>query len=501
MVTDWLSARAQATPKKTALIMGERHWSYGELDRLVDGVCGRLLAAGVEPGQVVAILMPNSLPYVCLIHALARLGAVLLPLNTRLTTAELNWQLAHTGCRLGLYTGETADKCSMLSGEWFMVNDDWLAGSLLTKNHFPFSMNHLQAIIFTSGTSGRPKGVLLTFANHFWSATASAFHLGTLPDDRWLSCLPLYHVGGLAVLFRCCLYGTAVILHDGFDLDAINQSLDTRAPTLISLVPTMLHRLLPSRRHWPASLRLILLGGASAPPDLIHQANQLPRQPFTMNRFPLVAPTYGLTEAASQVATMLPEGARHKPGSVGRPLLFTTVRILGEDGQEMPPGEPGEIVVTGPTVMVGYYSGEARKERDDSASLPLSSLHTGDIGYLDADGDLWVLQRRSDLIVSGGENVYPAEVEAVLKAHPAVAAACVVGIPHPEWGQQVAAMVLATSEVSADELITFARQRLAGYKIPRYIQFAAALPQTASGKIHRQMIAATLAQSFTTSDS
>jgi O-succinylbenzoic acid--CoA ligase len=225
-------------------------------------------------------------------------------------------------------------------------------------------------------------------------------------------------------------------------------------------------------------LRLILLGGANAPRELLAEAATagLP-----------VAVTYGLTEAASQVATMPPSGSRLKPGSAGRPLLFTGLAIAGEDGGELPPGAPGEIVVSGPTIMAGYYADlEATAER-----IRNGRLYTGDVGYLDEDGDLWLLDRRDDLIVSGGENVYPAEVERVLRQHPAVAQACVVGLPHPDWGRQVAAVIVphAAASVTADELRAFGRERLAGYKLPRIIVFADELPQTASGKIQRRVVA------------
>jgi O-succinylbenzoic acid--CoA ligase len=307
---------------------------------------------------------------------------------------------------------------------------------------------------------------------------ASAYRLGVERGDRWLSCLPLYHVGGLAVLFRSCLYGTAVIMHDGFHIEAINESLDTQQVTLISLVPTMLYRLLQARTRWPDSLRLVLLGGAAATADLITHAH-------TAN-VP-IATTYGLTEAASQVATMLPDDMRRKPGCVGKPLLFTAVRIVNENGESCLPGEYGEIVVSGPTIMQGYVN---NKEATAKA-LCNGELYTGDIGYVDEAGDLWLVQRRSDVIVTGGENVYPAEVEAVLKAHPAVTAVCVAGVDHPEWGQQVAAMIVLNKPgaISEAELLTYCRDHLAGYKLPRLIQFAGALPQTASGKIHRQAVA------------
>lgn len=491
MTQDWLTARAQASPQALALLIGERQWTYAELDRLAQGCCSNLAVKGIQPGQNVAALLPNGLEYVVLIHALARLGAVLVPLNTRLTPAEITWQLKQTQPTIIVYAKEMASLTEALpNGKWVEVTallEQPEETEFLTETQFlqPFDLNAPQAIVFTSGATGHPKGVVLTFANHFWSTTASSYRLGLLPHDRWLSCLPLYHVGGLAVVFRSCLYGTAIVLHPRFDLDEFNRSLETDAVTLTSLVPTMLHRLLAARagRPWPTSLRLILLGGAAASPTLLEAAFQAQAP---------VATTYGLTEAASQVATLLPAEVMRKPGSVGRPLMFTAVRIVDEEGKTVPPDALGEIVVAGPTVMKGYY----KNETATAQTIRNGELFTGDMGYLDTDGDLWVVQRRSDLILSGGENVYPAEVEAVLTQHPAVARACVVGLPHAEWGQQVAALVELElgAQVTAAALLEFSRQRLAGYKQPRRISFTDALPQTASGKIARRDVVEQLAR-------
>jgi O-succinylbenzoic acid--CoA ligase len=206
-----------------------------------------------------------------------------------------------------------------------------------------------------------------------------------------------------------------------------------------------------------------------------------------------ISATYGLTEAASQVCTSLHEDFYRKPGSVGRPLLFTQVGIFSKDGQELPALEPGEIVVSGPTVMAGYD----QNDETSAGILQDVRLHTGDIGYMDKDGDLWVLQREGDIIISGGENVYPTEVEAVLASHPAVVAACVIGIQDEEWGQRVAAAVvpIESGAISAEELLTYCRQDLAGYKLPRVVVFVNALPQTASGKIQRQSVLQIIEQS------
>jgi O-succinylbenzoic acid--CoA ligase len=249
--------------------------------------------------------------------------------------------------------------------------------------------------------------------------------------------------------------------------------------TLVSLVPTMLYRLIDSREAPPPHLRMALIGGAAATPELVQAAQRA--------GFPVVT-TYGLTETASQVATQTPERTQIKPGSVGKAIPFTEISIESEDGHPLPTGQIGEVVVRGPTVMRGYH------QHEDATALTLrgGSLHTGDLGYLDEDGDLWLVQRRSDLIVTGGENVYPAEVEAALRTHPTVRDACVVGVAHPEWGQQVAAMVVPDGEIRGDEIATYLRERLAGYKIPRIVQFVDALPLTGSGKVERKAVKAAL---------
>ncbi|HSH01966.1 MAG TPA: o-succinylbenzoate--CoA ligase [Anaerolineae bacterium] len=492
----WLTARAQATPHAPALIIGTQTWTYAQLEQRVTHWYQYLLGLRLTPGHKLAILMYNNLNYVCLLHAAARAHLTLIPLNTRLTPPEINWQLNH------LNTPHAPIK-ALLHTPTFDSTINALTTTIPTISISPTTLpsitsppdypspppptNQISHLLFTSGTTGHPKAVQLSFHNHFYSAIASAFRLGLQPHDRWLSCLPLYHVGGLAVIFRSCLYGTAVTLHQKFDLDAINHDLDTQPITLISLVPTMLYRLLNSRQTWPDSLRLVLLGGAAATPDLVHRAHA--------HNIP-IATTYGLTEASSQVATMRPDDVLRKPGSVGRPLLFTTVTILDDDGQPCPPNQYGELTVSGPAIMSGYYQNETATHK----TLRDGRLHTGDIGYLDEDGDLWLVQRRSDIIITGGENVYPAEVERLFLDHPAVAAICVVGLPHPEWGQQVAALIVPTPDAPPPAqltplLLTHARHHLASYKLPRTITYTDHLPQTANGKIHRPTVVTHLQQS------
>ena len=503
--SDWLRWRALATPEKLAVLWEERSVSYAELDRIANVLAAGLAARGLRHGDKVATLMGNSVEAIGLIHAVARAGAVLVPLNTRLAPAELERQLGLVEPALLAHEDNLSEDGGSAGGESrpgitaipervskppevVMISE--LVRDMLHTNkdnveacpapsHRPGPQ--LQSIVFTSGTTGTPKGVQLSFDNHFWSATASSYRLGVNTEDRWLSCLPLYHVGGLAVVLRSCLYGTAIVLQRSFELELFQRCLREDGVTITSLVPTMLHRLLnsSSASEWPERLRLVLLGGAAAAPELLRVASEAGVP---------VATTYGLTETASQVATALPADVRRKPESVGRPLMYTELRIADPDGKKLPQGVMGEFLVRGPQVMSGYYANRAAT----GLALRRGWLHTGDMGFVDADGDLFVVQRRSDLIVSGGENIFPAEVEAALREHPAVAEACVVGLPDDEWGQCCAAAVQLRSgeTLSGEALLAFSRARLAGYKLPspNLIRFVDALPQTASGKIERRTV-------------
>ncbi|MCB0165588.1 MAG: o-succinylbenzoate--CoA ligase [Anaerolineae bacterium] len=490
MMLDWLAHRADVSPQKTALIFGDQSWSYQALNGLVAEIATKLAVSGVTAGQHVAVLLPNRMEFVVLIHALARLNAVIVPLNIRLTGTELSWQVEQSDSRflicdrqtepLAVELAESVNQIlSVDASETVSSLIDIPASDAVLWQARPLNLGSVQGIIYTSGTTGQPKGAMLTHSNHFWSATSSAYRLGVDPADRWLLCMPLYHVGGMAIVLRSCLYGTAVVLQNGFNEDEVGQALATQAVTLISVVPTMLHRLLESQREPLANsqLRCVLVGGAAAPADLVEKclALNLP-----------VAATYGLTEAASQVATASPDAVAGKPGHVGKPLMFVAVRVVDEAGQDVQPEKIGEIVVSGPTVMRGYYRQPAATEK----VLRNGEFYTGDMGYFDQAGDLWVVQRRADLIVSGGENVYPVEVEQVLHQHPAVDEVCVFGVEDTEWGQRVAAIVVPKSgvEVSTQELMDFSRDHLAGYKLPRLIHFIDALPRTASGKIRRDEV-------------
>lgn len=445
----FLAPRSQTSPSLTALLLesGER-FSYAALEAQTRQVTQTLLQAGLQPGDRLGLWLDDPLALVLHLHAALRLGLTLLPFNRRLSPPEFEEQL------------QTASPRALLTEQGLR---------LLPSVPRPPAPGLL---LFTSGTTARPKAAHLPLSALQAAVRASAQRLGTHTGHTWLLCLPLYHIGGLSILLRAAHDGLTVALQPRFQAEQTDQFLRRSQANLVSLVPTMLHRLLPlwEEKGAPPALECILLGGAAAPQSLLTRALQL--------NLPL-ALTYGLTEACSQVTTALPETVRRKPGCAGPPLPGVSLRIVGEGGQSLPPGHSGQIAVRSQALMSGYLN-----------APPLQGeLLTGDLGNLDEEGDLWVLTRRSDLIVSGGENIRPEEVEEALLQHPAIAEACVVGLPDPEWGQIVAAAIVPACAVQPEALEAFLRPRLAGYKLPRRLRLVQSLPRTASGKIQRRRAA------------
>jgi O-succinylbenzoic acid--CoA ligase len=508
---DPLSHRASATPDRTALVdVGSgRQWRYRQLDGLVDCVARRLqdalgdvAAREAGPGTedvsdrtapLIGVLASTRVATVVAVHAGLRVGARLAPLNVRLADRELRDRLGRVEPALLLCERDTEEQAATADCRTLSIDEPGVA----SVEHLPvaaggttggtveptrWAATDRAVLLFTSGTTGEPKGVWLTLGNLVASATAAAFRLGVAPGDRWLDCLPVYHMGGLAPLVRCPLYGTTLLVQRGFDAAETADAVGRAGATGVSLVPTQLKRMLDDGWQPPGALDTVLVGGAPAPEELVERA---------LDCGVPVYPTYGLTEAASQVATATPESAGEFPGTVGQPLVVTDVTVVDPDGEPVPPGETGEVVIDGPTVTPGYLDPDRTTE-----AFGEYGLHTGDAGRIDADGRLWIDGRIDGTIVTGGENVHPAEVESVLRAHPSVADAAVVGLPDEEWGERVAALVATDGDATpaAVEVEAFARERLAGYKLPRTLAVAKALPRTASGTVDRDAVRDRLAK-------
>jgi o-succinylbenzoate---CoA ligase len=422
-VPAWLPRAAATAGERPAIVDPQGTVSNAELFHRA----ARLLPE-VGPGDRVGIALPAGRAFVETLHACWLRGAVAVPLDVRLKPAE---------------------RAAQAEGALLVeVPPEPIAEQLdPPETH---DLDAVAAVVHTSGTTGEPRPVALTYGNFLWSALGSAVALGLDPDERWLCPLPVSHVGGLSVVVRSAIYGTTAVLHERFDPDAVASAL--AGCTLVSLVPTMLGRVLDAGVREAGNLRCALIGGGPVPPPLLDRARA--------GGIPL-AQTYGLTEACSQVTT----SAIGDPSTAGPPLFCTRVATTGDS----------EILVRGPTV--------ARVESD-------GWLHTGDLGDLDAEGRLRVTGRRSETIVTGGENVAPAEVEGVLESHPAVAEAAVHARPDPEWGEAVIATVVLRDNMRADsdDLRAHCRSALAPYKVPKTVGFATALPRTQSGKLRREAL-------------
>jgi o-succinylbenzoate---CoA ligase len=418
LVDAWLPSAADRFPDRRAV----NDLSYADLLVRADSIARRLAGRGVRRGDRVAIALPPGDDFCIALHACFRLAAVAVPVDVRLRAAE-RAQIAEGAKEL-------------VDGPVIATEDQDVRLEALHDT------NATAVVVHTSGTSGAPRPIELTYGNWLWSAQGSSVALGLDPEERWLCTLPLAHVGGLSIVIRSAIHQTTAIVHERFDADRVVDALmDRDGPTMVSVVPTTLQRLLDAGLRNPPRLRWALLGGAPITTALQGRA--------AANGVP-VAPTYGMTEACSQVTTN------------GAPLFCTRVRLA----------EDGEILVSGPTVSPGV-EGE---------------LATGDLGEILADGALRIVGRKADTIISGGENVAPAEVEAVLEAHELVSEAGVHAVEDPEWGEAIVATVVATGPVTENELYEWCADRLASYKVPKAYTFAAFLPRTPSGKLLRRSL-------------
>jgi len=500
-VRDWLSHRVASSPDEPALVRaadGEA-WTYTDLDRLVSETAGRLVAHGIEAGDRVGVITPPYVGTVGLVHAAMRVGATFVPLGQELTPRELSERIEVADLSAVICAEPTeSDALAAVDGvdDVPVFSVDEPADSAVTAVHCvepdpvdepEWALDDRLCILFTSGTTGEPKAVPLTAGNVYSSAVASAFRLGVDPGDRWLVSLSLHHMGGLAPVYRSALYGTTLVLREGFDPGGTADDIDTYDVTGVSLVPTMLKGMLDSRGTLSDSLRVVLLGGAPAPNELLERCRDY--------SIP-VYPTYGMTESASQIATATPRQTRRRLGTVGRPLFGTDVTVVDEDGAPVDAGETGEIVVDGPTVTPGYLidpaEGEGSSPTLDRSAFGPHGLHTGDVGKFDENGYLYVLNRLDDRIISGGENVEPGEVADVFREFDGVEDLSVVGLDDYRWGERVAALIEVEDPegepVDGAALDAFVRERLSGFKIPKTVAFVDELPRTVSGTVDREAV-------------
>ncbi|HWX75179.1 MAG TPA: AMP-binding protein [Solirubrobacteraceae bacterium] len=447
LVEGWLARAAAARPAHAAVEAPAGIWTYGELLAHARAGASELAARGARAGERVAIALPGGLDFAQALHACLLLGAVAVPLDTRLSERER--------CHI-------ADGAALLLEEPLRRASPAAAQAPLAAGH---DLDAVAVVLHTSGTSARPRPVELTYGNFLWSALASAVALERDPRERWLCALPVAHVAGLSILLRSAIYATTAVVHERFETDRVLHALAGGEITLISLVATTLARLLEARLSKPPSLRCALTGGGPIPGPLRERARAA-GVPVSL--------TYGLTEACSQVSTTPMELMRRAGPVPGPPLFCVRVRV---DGSEAP-HEEGEILISGPTVAPTALTSDGW-------------LRTGDVGFLDPEGHLHVAGRRADTIITGGENVAPAEVEAVLESHPDVLEAAVIGRADADWGESVTAIVVPHPgrALSGAALRDHCARTLARYKVPREVVVSTdPLPRTRSGKLLRRAL-------------
>jgi long-chain acyl-CoA synthetase len=484
-----LTATAVRAPDQIAIKLDDHVTTYSSLDTQSSLVAGLLGANGIAPGDRVGLMLPNVPHFPAIYYGILRAGGVVVPMNPLLKAREVEYYLNDSGANL-LFVwpdfAEEAVKGAETTGASVIVTDSGWGGLLAAQTPatrvVERSGDDTAVILYTSGTTGRPKGAELTHDNLATNADVTVrtlFDLG--PDDVVMGCLPLFHSFGQTCGMNAAVYvGATLTLIPRFDPGKALEVIQRDRVTVFEGVPTMYAALLnhPDRAKADlSSLRLCASGGSALPVEVLHG--------FEAAFKAMILEGYGLSET-SPVASFNHPTKPRKPGSIGTPIEGVEMKLVGPGGEDVPVGEVGEIAIRGHNIMKGYWGNDAAT----AESIPDGWFRSGDLAKQDEDGYFYIVDRKKDLIIRGGYNVYPREVEEVLYEHPAVAEAAVVGVPHAEWGEEIAAAVALKPGASAtpEELIAFVKERLAAYKYPRQLWIVDSLPKTATGKILRREV-------------
>jgi fatty-acyl-CoA synthase len=496
-----LSKRAYLTPNREALVYADtgQRYTYAELNtranRLANFLQDRL---GVQKGDRVSVFAHNSVAYVDLFFGLAKIGAILAPLNWRLVARELAYIVNDSEPKV-LFCGPAfADTLAEMRSDvdiphYISLEGAEIEGALSYEDELAVASDvepkrpdleadDTYAILYTSGTTGRPKGAMIPHRQVLWNCINTIASWGLTENDVSPVFTPLFHAGGLFAFFTPLLYvGGRIILFRGFDLDEILQAILDEKCTVALGVPTIFRMLMKAPTFAAADfdhVRFFISGGAPLPPELV--------QDWVAAKGGVFRQGYGLTEVGANCFTMTDEESVTKLGTVGKPMFHSQMRLVDpETGQEVPVGVPGELLIAGPHVCTGYWRNPeaSAKSLENAPGGPW--FHTGDMASIDEDGFYTIIGRYKDMIKSGGENIYAAEVEEVFTEHPAVAEVALIGQPHEKWGEVGLMIVVLEKEGSAteEELKAFCEGKLARYKIPKRVVFTDALPYSPYGKV------------------
>lgn len=479
---DWIDTHAARTPDKPALRWQGAGISYAELARRIEKTAAALAHDhGVRHGDRIAILAYNGPHYLELLFAAARLGAIVVTLNWRLAPPEYGYILEHSGAKLIVCDAEFATGVDGLGLGLKRIDIDVAANSASAPAPRDGRADDPVLLVYTSGTTGRPKGALHTQATLAANARLGVDAHDMTADDRILTFLPMFHVGGLNNQTLPALsVGATVIVQGRFAPADALAAIAAERPTIVLLVPAVMKALI-EHPGWAAadlsSLRFAMAGSSVVPVELIRA--------FHRRAVP-VGQIYGSTETGPVSIVLKQDDALRKEGSCGLPALDTEARVVDAGGRDLPPGQSGEILLRAPNLMRGYW----RDPQATEEAFTQGWFHTGDIGHRDEDGFYWVDERKKDMIISGGENIYPAELEAVLEACPAIAEAAIIAGPDEKWGEVPVAVVVKRpgAELTEAEVLALFAGKLARFKHPRGVVFAEALPRNAMGKVLRYQL-------------
>jgi acyl-CoA synthetase (AMP-forming)/AMP-acid ligase II len=513
---DLIRKYAFRTPNKKATHFEGRDFTWAEFRDRIQGIGKALVDLGLKPGDRVAYLGQNSHWLVEMYYAPCTVGGILVPLNYRLSEEEMAEVIADCTPEILVVDRHFIDRAAALMARCpslrHLIFADWdstapglpdatlcydaliAAAGPVTDDAFDDRASRsddTMIIFYTSGTTGVPKGVMLSHSNLLVNATGSGHLYGYRETDVLLLSGPLFHLGTGSRVYTAVAYGTTMVIQPRFEVEETMQIIQDQRITTMTLVPTMLRMIMDHPRFSDfdfSSIRCLTYGAAPMPLSLMERAIEaIPGVTFCQG--------YGMTETSPVLSVLTPED--HVPGnpmigklgSVGRPMIYSDLRIVDENDQPVPVGQPGEIILRGPQVMNGYWN----RPEETAQAMRGGFYHTGDAGYLDEDGYLTLVGRTKEMIISGGENVYPIETENALSKHPAVAQAAVIGIPHEKWGEMVHAVVALHEGQSAEEhdLIAFCRSRIADFKSPRGVTiWDGALPLSPTNKIDKKTIRA-----------
>ncbi|RSM91737.1 p-hydroxycinnamoyl-CoA synthetase [Kibdelosporangium aridum] len=467
----WPARRAMMTPDRIAIVYQDRSMTYDEFFTRATRVASRLRASGVAKGDRVAYLGPNHPAFVETMFATHMLGAIFVPLNFRLATPELQYMIADAGIKIIVRDPVTAD----VTGPEIISLDSyetWLAAGSDEPIDVPVAQDEIAFILYTSGTTGRPKGAMLSHANQIWNTYNVLVSFDVAGDEVSLISAPLFHVAALGQsLLPTFIKGGCSVITPNWDVDMVYDLIERHRVTWMFGVTTMFAGMAQSPRWASAdlsSVRCLMSGGAPIPLSLIETYQE---------RGLVFQQGYGLTETSPGATMLEARQSVRKAGSAGVPVFFTSVRV------EAPVGEPGEVLIKGPNVTPGYWNNPVATE----AAFEDGWFRSGDLAVVDKEGYLYIVDRVKDMFISGGENVYPAEVESVIFGHPSVAEVAVIGVPDPKWGEVGKAFVVCCPDtgLTLAELQEFLASRLAKYKIPVHLEVVTGLPRTGSGKVQK----------------